>query len=81
MTIKRKAETIVGNIRQALNAVVEYRLVDGKGEIEITIKMQEFYSIYKYYVDFSTLEKSTTWEITRDILKLAINRIIRDITK
>lgn len=81
MSNKRKAEIIVGNIRRALNAVVDFYVNDKKEEIEIVIKMNEFRSIYKYYISFSHLEKSTTLEMTRDILKLAINRIISDVSK
>ena len=81
MNNRRKAEIIVGNIRRVLNAIVDFYVDDKKEEIVIVIKMNEFCSIYKYFINFSHLEKTTTWEITRDILKLAINRIIRDISK
>lgn len=81
MNNKRKAETIVGNLRRALNAIIDFYVNDKKQEIEVVIKMNEFRSIYKYYINYAHLENSTTWEITRDILKSATNRIIRDITK
>lgn len=79
MNTKRKAETIVGKIRRALNATVDFYVNDKGQEIVIVIKMNEFHSVYKYYVEFKALEAYTTQGITKDILKLAINRIIRDV--